>query len=274
MLPLLLEPELLHQHLHDTSANILLIDIGKAERYAEAHIPGAVPVTPAETQAGPPVPGLMPDPEALNRLFGKCGYDASKHIVVYDDEGGGWAGRFIWILDEIGHPHYSYLNGGLHAWHAAGLPLSNETERVNPSTPALQASGQYSLTKHALLQHLEAGDVCVWDARSPGEYSGEKRNASRAGHIPGARHFEWTDAMDPTNALKLKDLAVLRNALKERGIDGSGLVATHCQSHHRSGLSYLVGKLLGFERIVAYPGSWAEWGNDPDTPIETGTPSD
>lgn len=271
MLPLLLEPETLHQQLQSADHNILLIDIGKPERYAEAHLPGAVLVTPGETQAGPPVPGLIPCDEDLKRLLGRCGYDASQHIVVYDDEGGGWAGRFIWILDEIGHSRYSYLNGGIHAWQAAGFSLAQTPPAISPTQPEVQASGQYSLTKDALQAHLERGDVMVWDARSPGEYTGEKVNAARGGHIPGARHYEWTEAMDTTRALKLKDLEHVRQTLQERGITGQGLVATHCQSHHRSGLTYLLGKLLNFERIVAYPGSWAEWGNDTNTPIVTGS---
>ena len=92
--------------------------------------------------------------------------------------------------------------------------------------------------------------------------------AQKAGHIPGATHYEWTDAMDKHNNLRLRDLEEVRRELAERGIQGNKEVITHCQTHHRSSFTWLVGKILGFERISGYPGSWAEWSNHPDTPTE------
>ena len=97
----------------DRPDNLVIVDLGKAERFAEEHIPGALLVTPAETQAGPPIPGLMPPIESIKQLFLRLGINNDKHIVVYDDEGGGWAGRFIWMLDELGYSSYSYLDGCL-----------------------------------------------------------------------------------------------------------------------------------------------------------------
>ncbi len=273
MLPLLIEPENLQKLIAASDRKVVLIDLGKTERYAAEHLAGALLVTPGETQSPPPVPGLLPDLAALQTLFSRLGYTPDTHYVVYDDEGGGWAGRFIWMLDEIAHQHYSYLNGGLTAWKAAGLPLSQSVEQssvTDITTVQLTASGKHTITKEALLECIAKEEVLVWDARSYGEYTGDKKNAARAGHIPGARHFEWTEAMDQQRALKLKDFETLRATLAERGISNAPLIATHCQTHHRSGLTYLLGKLLGFDNIVAYAGSWGEWGNDADTPIVTG----
>ncbi|TMO73445.1 thiosulfate sulfurtransferase, partial [Pseudoalteromonas sp. S3776] len=104
-----------------------------------------------------------------------------------------------------------------------------------------------------------------WDARSAGEYRGEKVFSQRAGHIPGAVNLEWTLAMDHERNLRIRsDIA---DILEQLGITRDKNVITHCQSHHRSGFTYLVGKSLGFS-IRAYDGSWSEWGNLPDTPIE------
>ena len=76
--------------------------------------------------------------------------------------------------------------------------------------------------------------------------------------------------MDRDRSFRILDLNVLRERLAELGISTDKQIVTHCQTHHRSGFTYLLGKVLGFPNIKAYPGSWSEWGNLPDTPIEQG----
>ena len=88
----------------------------------------------------------------------------------------------------------------------------------------------------------------------------------RGGHIPGAINLDWLDTMDRQNNLKL--MPQMQALLDAHGITQDKSIITHCQTHHRSGLTYLIGKMLGY-KIRAYHGSWSEWGNDSDTPIET-----
>jgi thiosulfate/3-mercaptopyruvate sulfurtransferase len=269
MLPLVLDIEQLQTLLAQNSPDLQLIDLCKAERFSKAHIPGAILVTPGETQCSENYPGLAPEATKLTALVEKIGLNPALHLIVYDDEGGGWAGRFIWLLDEIGHRNYSYLNGGFTAWQAAGY----ETESGPTNTRSIAAgdyatSGEYTITKDTLLDELGSSPLCVWDARSAAEYAGEKSPSKRMGHIPGAVNFDWLDTMDRKNHLKLRDLGALRAELAKLGITGDKAIVAHCQSHHRSGLAYLIAKILGFENIRAYAGSWGEWGNDVETPIE------
>lgn len=271
-LPLIIEIETLQDILADRPENLVIVDLGKAERFHEQHIPTAKLVTPAQTQRGAPIPGLIPATEDLQALIQRLGIDRETTIVIYDDEGGGWAGRFIWILDELGHSNYSYVNGGLTAWNDAGLETESGEEQAslrkdNPRPTVL--NNAHTVELQALVDQVREQSVTVWDARSRGEYTGEKANSKRGGRIPGACHYEWTEAMDKQRALRLKPEALLREELALAGIDGSRPIVTHCQSHHRSGLTYLIGKLLGFE-IKAYAGSWGEWGNHDETPVETG----
>ena len=95
-----------------------------------------------------------------------------------------------------------------------------------------------------------------------------KRANKHLGHIPGAVNMDWLDVMDRDNALRIRDYAELVTELEALGLTPDMEMVTHCQSHHRSGLTWLAGKALGFTKIRAYPGSWKDWGNRDDTPIE------
>lgn len=268
-LPLLIEPKDLADHLG--SEALLIIDLCSTDNYREHHIPGAVHMPPAELQRGEkPAVGKIPDQSRLEALFSAAGLSADKHVVVYDDEGGGWAGRLIWTLDVLGHPHYSYLNGGLQAWLASGLPVTTEL----PTS----ASGNFSATWNAsviaeaedVLEAIQDKGQVIWDTRSAEEYRGDKIAAKRGGHIPGAINLDWLELMDHSDNLRLKDLDSLQTRLDSLGISKDKTVITHCQTHHRSGLSYLVMKILGYPDIKGYHGSWSEWGNRDDTPVATG----
>ncbi len=118
----LLEPSELAAMSRD---KVILVQVTSAELFAQAHIPGAVLVTPQELVCGiPPASGKLPALADLETLFTRIGYQPDCKIIAFDDEGGGWAGRFLWTLDIIGHYNWAYLDGGLHAWHGAGMELA------------------------------------------------------------------------------------------------------------------------------------------------------
>ncbi len=269
LLPLIVEPEQLAEHLDAPS--LLVIDVPlKAESHEQGHVPGAVFLDFKRLLRGEgAVPNEVPDEAALSRLFSSLGLTRDTHVVAYDDEGGGWAGRLLWTLELIGHTRYSYLNGGLHAWRGAGLPLSTETTTPTPSDYEAEIlHPEVAIERAELVERLGEKGFAVWDARSRAEYDGEKGSNKRLGHIPGAVNLDWVDAMDKDRDLRLRDYAELITELEALGLTPDMEVVTHCQSHHRSGFTWLVGKALGFERMRGYAGSWQEWGNRDDTPIE------
>jgi thiosulfate/3-mercaptopyruvate sulfurtransferase len=264
-LSLVIEPADLTARLH--AQELILVDLTSAARYAEGHIPGARFVDFKRTQLGqPPAPGLLPPKAQLEALFGELGHRPDAVYVVYDDEGGGWAGRFIWLLDVIGHHHYHYINGGLPAWLAEGRELSQDTPPVVGGPLPLTLHDEPTATHAYLQSRLGAEDLAIWDARSPEEYRGEKVLAAKGGHVPGAVNFEWTAGMDKARALRIRE--DMPQILQQLGITPDKEVITHCQTHHRSGFTYLVAKALGYPRVKGYAGSWSEWGNLPDTPVE------
>ncbi|WP_237059180.1 sulfurtransferase [Microbulbifer sediminum] len=263
-LPLIIEPEQLAAQLERDE--LLLVDLSSPQNYASGHIPGAVHLPFQALLAGtPPAPGKLPGVDRLAQVLSAIGLRPEHHVVAFDDEGGGWAGRFLWTLEVIGHRHYSYLNGGMHAWRGAGLPLTTDAPQITPSEVTVNIDSAPIMEAEEILRHLDSPAFCIWDARSPQEYSGEKVVAMKGGHIPGAINCEWTRLMDPQRDLRIRTDA--RELLAALGIDDSKEIVTHCQSHHRSGFTWLVGKSLGLD-IRAYPGSWSEWGNLPDTPVE------
>ncbi|MBD9398779.1 rhodanese-like domain-containing protein [Pseudomonas sp. PDM11] len=264
-LPLVIEPADLAVRLD--APELILVDLSNQQRYLTGHIPGARFVEGKRTQASAPsAPGLLPAKAQLEQLFGELGHRPDATYVVYDDEGGGWAGRFIWLLDVIGHSRYHFLNGGLIAWEAEGRPLSQDVPALHETTVSLTLSDAPTASAQYLKSRLGAEDLAIWDARSAEEYRGEKVQAARGGHIPGAIHFEWTAGMDPARALRIRqDIA---EQLQQRGLSADKEIITHCQSHRRSGFTYLVAKALGYPRVKAYAGSWGEWGNLTDTPVE------
>jgi thiosulfate/3-mercaptopyruvate sulfurtransferase len=128
---------------------------------------------------------------------------------------------------------------------------------------------RYELSKAQIIARLGQDDFAIWDARSAKEYTGEKIIAARGGHIPGAINYEWTLGMDNDRGLRINELEEFDSLLNSLGLTKDKEIATHCHTHHRSGFTYLVGKILG-RNMKAYAGSWAEWGNDENTPINTG----
>ncbi|UCJ17251.1 sulfurtransferase [Pseudomonas sp. MM211] len=264
-LPLVIEPAHLATRLEEPS--LILVDLSSRARYEAGHIPGARSVDTKRTQLGrPPAPGLLPQQAALEQLFSELGHHPDATYVVYDDEGGGWAGRFIWLLDVIGHQRYHFLNGGLTAWEAEQRPLDQNIPEPKSTPVQLSLSDEPTASLDYLKSRLGADDLAIWDARSLEEYRGEKVQAARGGHIPGAIHFEWTAGMDPARGLRIRE--DIGQQLNQLGLSADKEIITHCQSHRRSGFTYLVAKALGYPRVKAYAGSWSEWGNLSDTPVE------
>ncbi len=265
-LPLIIEPENLLAHLNQD--NLLIVDLSSEANYRQAHVPGAIFLPYQALMAGTaPAPGKLPSPDQLSYVFTQLGLTKNTHVIAYDDEGGGWAGRLIWTLDIIGHQHYSYLNGGRHSWLEAGLATSSEIHRAQP----LAKPYPITIDPSALAElddvqaSLNDDSIQIWDARSIEEYDGNRVLAQKGGHIPGAIHCEWTELMDKQNGWRIRSDA--KQYLAEKNILGDKTIITHCQSHHRSAFAYLVGKSLGYP-IKGYAGSWSEWGNHPDTPVE------
>lgn len=270
-LPLILEPDELEALLG--TPGLLVIDLSDAEKHRARHVPGAVHLEFSRLiRQQPPAMGLLPTESDLSALFSAIGLMPDTHVVAYDSEGGGRASRLLWTLDVIGHQGYSFLNGGAVAWFEEGHPAETEINNPAPSEySAHDTGGAAALAdKRWVLDNLDRGEVVALDARSPAEYAGTDARAARAGHIPGAASLNWTETLDPDSNSRFRPAGELLSMLRDRGITPDREVVAYCQTHHRSALVWVALKSLGYERVRGYAGSWSEWGNAQDTPVESG----
>ena len=267
--PLVIEPIDVNSLISEE--NPLIVDLCQADNYINSHVPGAVYLNYEWiVRSEKPVMGLLPDSERLARLLNAYGIGKDTHVIAYDDEGGGRASRFLWTLQCIGHTNVSLIDGGLQAWHADRQPLENQINFPTPLTQARDVSyiDAPIADKQYILEHMNRNNVVILDTRSLPEHNGTKVFAARGGHIPGAVHYEWTNAMDKNNNLKLRDPEQLKIELSGLGVTPDKTIVCHCQSHHRSAHTCILLNSLGYENVKGYPGSWSDWGNDPATPIE------
>ncbi|PJE79831.1 Thiosulfate sulfurtransferase [invertebrate metagenome] len=248
--------------------NLLVVDLCQRSLYQQLHVPGAVYLDPKLLLCGrKPVPNKLPSREQLQQVFQSIGFSGHQKIVVYDDEGGGWAGRFVWTLDAIGYENYAYLNGGIHAWMNEKLPVSHQqTEPGKVERIALQINNHVIASADYIQSHLNDPEIVLWDSRSIEEYRGKNVFGLRGGHIPGAVYCDWRELMDFDRYYRIRSDAI--GYLQEKGIGMEKEVIVYCQSHHRSGFSYLVARAMGYKKLRAYDGSWAEWGNNILLPVE------
>lgn len=287
-LPKLLEVDELETHVHHPDLRI--VQVCSPERFQEGHVPNAHHILPQALLRGtPPLMGATPSLAQIEQLITSLNITENTWVVALDDEGGGWAGRLLWTLEMVGFTRWSLLNGGLWAWsgagHALAQPAQNTQQSQHPLTPQHEPAASTStdvalwpcawapstpaVDAETIKAHLDDPTWIVWDARSAPEYLGQRQTALRNGHIPGAQHYEWTQAMDKSRDLRIRDPEIILQELAHLGITPDKTVVTHCQSHHRSGFTWVLGRILGFENMLAYPGSWSEWGNSQDLPVST-----
>lgn len=273
LLPNLIDTQTLQTHINHPA--LLIIDLCSNESYAQGHIPHAVNVPPARLSCGiQPATGKLPSLKELQVLFASIGLTKDKHVVVYDDAGGCWAGRMIWTLTLLGYESSSFLDGGMAAWRQSGyfvsqeLPKKIDTSLFSPLSLALD--NRYIADMGEIIQNLTNPNYAIWDARTLEEYNGSKVLSRRSGHIPGAAHLEWSNLTNADNNNCIRPLKQIQAELDALGLSKDKTIVTYCQTHRRSGLTWFVAhKLLGYPTIKAYPGSWSEWGSHSETPIES-----
>ena len=197
-------------------------------------------------------------------------------IVLYGDRNNWFAAYTYWYLKYYGHHDVKLVNGPREKWIAEGRPTSTEVSTYEPATFSAQPGDEtIRAYRHEVLAALNDGKRLV-DVRSPQEFSGEliamagyeQEGAQRAGHIPGAKSVPWARAANEDGTFKSRpELEAIY--LEEQGLKPQDPVVAYCRIGERSAHTWFVlHELLGHDNVKNYDGSWTEWGNLVNVPIE------
>jgi thiosulfate/3-mercaptopyruvate sulfurtransferase len=248
--------------------------------YEEGHIPGAVKLHWKEDLQDPVERDLV-ERDAFERVLGERGIGNDTTVVVYGDKNNWFAAYAYWYLKIYGHEDIRVLDGGRQKWADEGRELTTELPQPTPqSYRAKERDESIRAYRDQVRAWLGAEGRALVDVRSPGEYAGdmiappgyEQEGAQRAGHIPTAASIPWASAVRDDGTFKTAD--DLRALYGGKGVTPDKEVTAYCRIGERSAHTWFVlRELLGFERVRNYDGSWTEWGNLVDVPIERGSGS-
>jgi thiosulfate/3-mercaptopyruvate sulfurtransferase len=247
--------------------------------YRIGHVPGSVQVDWFTTLQHP----LRRDFLTRERFEETCsslGISNDTTVVFYGDKSNWFACYALWLFQYFGHQKVRIMNGGRKKWEAEGRPLSKEVPKYPLTAYAATAPDRaIRAYRQDVFSHIEARRPLV-DVRSPQEYTGElismpsypQEGATRGGHIPGAASIPWSKAVNDADAT-FKSPEELRALYEDQGLKAGDDIIAYCRIGERSSLTWFVLKyLLGYPNVRNYDGSWTEWGNLVDAPIEKGVP--
>lgn len=245
----------------------LVIDARPAEQFARGQIGPAVHldlwgVSLIDTSDAP----LKAFMWMVGHLFSLRGVEPFRPVVIYEQDAGIRAARVFWLLEYLGHPNVRVLDGGLGAWTAAGLPVGTAAVAPTPSNWHGSADPALIATWSFVRDRLGRAGTSIVDTRSEGEYYGEVVRARRGGAIPGAVNLEWKQNLAADGRFKSDD--ELRAMYEAIGVTPDREVITYCQGGYRAAHTYLALRRLGYPNVKTYTGSWKEWGDREDLPLE------
>jgi len=270
----LVETQWVADHLNDAKVRIVESDEDPL-LYRAGHIPGAVQVDWFSTLQHPLRRDFLTK-EKFEQVASELGISNDTTVVFYGDKSNWFACYALWLFQYYGHQNVRIMNGGRLKWEQEKRPLVKDIPSYTRTQyKARDADKSVRAFRDDVFAHLQSHQPLV-DVRSPKEYSGEllsmpnypQEGATRGGHIPGAVSIPWAQAINEADST-FKSAEDLKSLYEGKGVRPDGNVIAYCRIGERSSLTWFVLKyLLGYPKVRNYDGSWTEWGNLVDAPIE------
>jgi thiosulfate/3-mercaptopyruvate sulfurtransferase len=269
----LVDTQWVQDHLDDESIRIVEVDENPA-LYAEAHIPGAIGFD-WKKDLQDQVKRDFLGPDEFGALFGSRGISNDHTIVLYGDRNNWFAAYTYWYLKYYGHDNVKLMNGPREKWIEEGRPTTSDVPSYDSASFKAQPGDAAIRAKRDEVMAALSQNTSLVDVRSPQEFSGEliamagyeQEGAQRGGHIPGAASVPWAQAVKEDGTFK--DADELRELYTSKGVLNGNDIIAYCRIGERSAHTWFVlHELLGQDAVKNYDGSWTEWGNLVDVPIE------
>ena len=264
----LVDTEWIEAHAADPSLRVLEVG-GNANAFGEGHLPGAAFVSMRSlSNPDDPIGGQIATAAQVSVALSNVGLGRDQTVVLYDRRNNLQAARAYWVLKYYQHADVRIYNGGTPKWTEDGQVMSTVMVEYEPSDyqagppdPEIRTTWQY------VVDHTDDPATLFCDTRGPEEHLGRDVRAERGGHIPGSINVEWTAAVNANGTFKSsEELAALYGGA---GFTPDKQIITYCQSGVRGAHTWFVlSELLGYPRVRNYDGSWVEYGNNPESPVE------
>jgi thiosulfate/3-mercaptopyruvate sulfurtransferase len=235
-----------------------------AAAYARGHLPWAahVPVAAVRSARGGRT-DLRPAPE-LRRVFGAAGVGGDSEVVVYADERLFDATQVVLALATLGHRRAAVLEGGLRAWVAEGSALATEVPRPSDGSYPERPAPDLGVGAREVSKASRTGRPVVLDVRPAA--------TARSGHVPGALNRPSSeDTVEGADGVFWRSRAELLAGYAAAGVPATGDVVVCCGTGlHATQTWFTLTVLLGRTRVRWYDGSFEDWAQRRELPVETG----
>jgi len=263
---LLVEADALNDALE--TEEIILIDA--REETSDSLIAGAVHFPAIENLTDPdhPVESYLIGPETFEEKMRDIGLSNEDRVVIYDEGNGLAAARLFYALDYYGFSNASILNGGFSGWIAESLPVTDTPGNQMEGTFLAETQDSKFCDLSYVQEASEDPNKIIFDVRSEDEYAGTDERAEQSGHIPNAVHLEWNNVLTDGDVPYFKPAEEIQEIYDNLGITRDKEVIPHCHTNVRGSHAYFTLRLMGYDSVRAYEGSWAEYGNSSNAVVE------